>query len=343
MTRQVPTGQILIGDVRQRLAELPDSSVDCVVTSPPYWNLRNYGHKDQIGAEATVDDWAAQIAAICSDVARVLTPTGSLWLVLGDGYSRHPKEGAAKKSLLLGPSRVALLLTRSGWLLRSQIVWHKPNPTPSSARDRFTPNHEVLFHLVRQSHYHFDLDACREPAKTAATGPARKTAQAYLPREAVPALGGGTSPRVDLNHGLARMKSAGLTSHPLGKNPGSVWSVSTGSYRGAHWASYPVELIRRPILAGCPERVCATCDRPWRRAERLHDGRWLATGPLEPVCPHTTWRRGILLDPFLGSGTSAVAAEMYGRDWIGIELNPDYAALAKQRLATWRAEQDRAA
>lgn len=339
----LPTGRILVGDLRERLAELPDASVDAVITSPPYFGLRDYGHNDQIGAEPTVDDWAAQIAGTCDDLARVLTPTGSLWLNLGDGYSRHPSEGSPKKSLLLGPSRVALRLIRSGWLLRNVVVWSKPNPTPSSVRDRFTTSHEVIYLFTRQAQYHFALDAVREPAKTAAAGPAHSEARTYLPREAVPSLGGGKSPRVDLNHGLAAMKTAGLASHPLGKNPGDVWTVPTGSYRGAHFATFPLELVRRPILAGCPERVCSVCDRPWRRTDRLHDGRWLATGPLEPVCPHSSWRRGIVLDPFMGVGTVALAAELHGRDWVGIELNPDYAELAENRLATWRAEQKEAA
>lgn len=120
--------RILVGDVRQRLAELPDASVDCVITSPPYWNLRDYGQEGQIGAEANVEAWAAEIATICSDLGRVLTPTGALWLNLGDSYSRHPLDGAKKKSLLLGPQRVAIRLTRARWLLRNVVVWSKKNP-----------------------------------------------------------------------------------------------------------------------------------------------------------------------------------------------------------------------
>ena len=116
----LPLNRILIGDVRERLHELPDASVDCIITSPPYFALRNYGHDDQLGAEPNVDAWAARIAAVCNDLARVLTPTGALWLNLGDGYSRHPREGTSKKSLLLGPQRVALRLT----LDRSQFCGH---------------------------------------------------------------------------------------------------------------------------------------------------------------------------------------------------------------------------
>jgi DNA modification methylase len=326
--------------VRQRLAELPDASVDCVITSPPYFALRDYGHSGQIGAEATVDDWAAEIAAVCNLLARVLRPSGSLFLNLGDGYSRHDREGAAKKSLLLGPSRVALRLTRSGWLLRNQIIWAKSNPTPSSVRDRFSNTHEFVYFFTRQSGYHFDLDAVRVPAKTALAGPRRKQARTSLPREAVPTLGGGTSPRVDLNHGLAGMKTAGLSSHPLGKNPGDCWELATSNYRGAHFATFPLALVEKPLIATCPERVCTSCNQPWRRAKQLQNGRRLAVGPLKASCScRAAWRPGRVLDPFLGSGTVALAAEMNGRDWVGIEINAGYAELAHQRLADWRAKQ----
>ncbi|WP_410669460.1 DNA-methyltransferase [Amycolatopsis sp. cmx-4-68] len=342
--RPFPRNQILVGDVRERLAELPDASVDCVITSPPYFAMRDYGHNGQIGAEADVEAWAEEIAGICDQLARVLIPTGALWLNLGDGYSRHEREGAEKKSLLLGPARVALRLTRSGWFLRNTIVWAKPNPTPSSVRDRFTNAHEYVYFFTKQAKdYHFDLDAVREPAKTAGAGRTSSRARPSLPRTAVPSLGGGRSPRVDLNHGLARLKRAGIASHPLGKNPGDWWVEATGSYRGAHFATFPLRLVRRGLLATCPERVCVTCAKPWQRApQRLH-GRLLATGPLRPACPcRADWRPGTVLDPFLGSGTTALAAEMYGRDWVGIELNPDYAQLAEERLAAWRATQARA-
>lgn len=327
--------RILIGDVRTRLRELPDASVDCVITSPPYWALRDYGHPDQIGAEPTVEAWADEIATVCAELACVLVPTGSVWLNLGDSYSRHPREGTPKKGLLLAPQRVALRLSRTGWLLRNHIVWAKPNPTPSSVRDRFTASHEVLYFLTRQARYYFDLDPVRETARTTA-GPARRPARAYLPREAVPSLGSGSSPRVDLNHGLAQMKTAGLSSHPLGKSPGDVWTVPTGSYRGAHFATFPLGLIRRPLLTTCPKRVCVVCSLPWRRTTQMVNGRRLATGPLGPNCPHWQWRPGRVLDPFMGAGTVALAAEMHERDWVGIELNPAYAALAEARLAEQR-------
>lgn len=336
-TPDLPLNQILIGDARVRLAELPDAAVDTILTSPPYWALRDYGHSDQLGAEATVDAWADEIAALAVEFARVLTPTGSLWLNLGDSYARSPKDGANKKSLLLAPQRVALRLTRSDWLLRNQIIWSKTNPMPSSVTDRLTTTHEFVYFFTRTQHYHFDLDAIREPTGTPAPAVKRLTHSTYPPRTAVPALGKGISPRVDLNQGLAAMKVSGRASHPLGKNPGDVWRLATANYRGAHFATFPAELVRRPLLSTCPERVCTECGTPWRRAVQVIDGRKLATGPLRSTCGHQGWRQGRVLDPFLGSGTVAVAAEKHGRDWLGIELNPAYAELAKRRLADWRA------
>ncbi|MGH3928202.1 MAG: DNA-methyltransferase, partial [Pseudonocardiaceae bacterium] len=162
----LPLNRILVGDARARLAELPDAAVDSIITSPPYWALRDYGHDGQLGAEATVDAWADEIAALAVEFARVLTPTGSLWLNLGDSYARTPNDGAAKKSLLLAPQRVALRLTRSGWLLRNQVIWAKTNPMPSSVADRLTTTHEFVYFFTRAQRYHFDLDAIREP-----TGP----------------------------------------------------------------------------------------------------------------------------------------------------------------------------
>jgi site-specific DNA-methyltransferase (adenine-specific) len=330
---ELPLNRILVGDVHERLKELPDASADCIITSPPYFALRDYGMGGQIGAETDVEAWAADIAAVGAELGRVLAPGGSLWLNLGDGYARHAREGAEKKSLLLGPQRVALRLTRAGWLLRNQIVWAKRNPMPSSVTDRLSTTHEFVYFFTRQPTYYFDLDAIRAPAVTP-TRNGRRSQTSYPPKTAVPFVG--RAPRVDLNHGLQALKASGRESHPLGKNPGDVWHLATAGYRGAHFATFPVELIRKPLLATCPARVCARCGQPWRRAPQVIDGRKLAIGPLRTGCPHADWRPGRVLDPFMGSGTVALAAETYGRDWLGIELNPDYAALAEQRIAEWR-------
>lgn len=333
----LPLGQILLGDARERLRELPDESVNCVITSPPYFQLRNYDHDNQLGTEATVEAWATDIAAVCQEIWRVLRPDGALWLNLGDGYARHEREGTRKKSLLLGPQRVALRLTRSGWLLRNVAVWAKKNPMPSSVRDRLSNTHEFVYFFTKQPNYFFDLDAIREPGSSGSANRPRATARNYLPRTAVPSLGNGTAPRVDLNQGIAAMKAEGREMHPLGKNPGDTWLLSTASYHGAHFATFPAELVRRPLLATCPPAVCTACGKPWQRAMQEIDGRKLATGPLRRACDcHASWHSGVVLDPFMGSGTVALAAEEHGREWIGIELNSEYAALAEQRLADRR-------
>jgi site-specific DNA-methyltransferase (adenine-specific) len=273
----------------------------------------------------------------------VLRPDGALFLNLGDGYSRHPKEGADRKSLLLGPERLALRLTKTGWLLRNKVVWAKRNPMPSSVADRLTTTHEFVYFFTRAADYYFDLDVIREPAMSGAvppqSSPRRRRSAHYPPRAAVPNLHGGTSPRVDLNQGLVELKVAGRESHPLGKNPGDVWTIATASYRGAHFATFPLELVHRPLLASCPERACSECGQPWRRAPQVIHGRSLAVGPLRPTCRcRASWQPGVVLDPFMGSGTVALAAENHQRDWIGVELNPAYAALAEQRLADNRCQ-----
>lgn len=332
---ELPLNRVLVGDARSRLAELPDGVADCVITSPPYWALRDYGHGNQIGSESSVDAWADEIVAVCHQLGRVLSPTGALWLNLGDSYARTSRDGAAKKSLLLAPQRVAVQLTRAGWLLRNQIVWAKKNPMPSSVGDRLTTTHEFIYLFTKQSQYYFDLDSIRVPAVTPSHG-GRGGQAIYPPREAVPSLGNGTTPRVDLNQGLAGMRARGQESHPLGKNPGDVWHISTASFRGAHFATFPLELVRRPLLSTCPERICMECGAPWRKANQVINGRRLAVGPLRADCRHAAWRPGLVLDPFLGAGTVALAAEQHQRDWLGVELNPAYAAMAEQRLAEWR-------
>ena len=145
------------------------------------------------------------------------------------------------------------------------------------------------------------------------------------------------SPRIDLNHGLASLKATDQQSHPLGKNPGDVWQLATAAYRGAHSAVFPPDLVRRPLLATCPQRLCTACGQPWRRAQQRRDGRLLAVGPLRAGCRcQADWTAGVVLDPFMGSGTVALVAEQHQRDWLGIELNPVYVELAEARLRSAR-------
>jgi DNA modification methylase len=333
MKERIERNRIIIGDAYEQLIKLPDANIDTVITSPPYFGLRDYGHWRQVGLESNVELWADRLLTICREIGRVLKPSGSLWLNLGDSFSNHPRQGTPNKSLLLGPQRLALKLVRDGWLLRNQIIWAKPNGMPSSVTDRFSCKYEVILLLVRSRHYFFDLDPVRErpisPRRPKTVG-----SNLYLPPDAQPPRHYG----LDLNAGLSRLKAAGHPSHRLGKNPGDVWTQPTGGYRGAHFATFPLRLIERPLLATCPECVCAACGAPWRR-QTADRGPNPSLGLLRPDCGcRAAGEPGIVLDPFLGSGTVAIAAEQHGRDWIGIELNPRYAALAKQRLADHRSK-----
>jgi site-specific DNA-methyltransferase (adenine-specific) len=319
--------RILVGDARERLRQLPDCFVDCVVTSPPYFQLRNYQHDGQLGLEVDVDGWVRDLRSVLREVQRALVPTGSVWLNLGDRYSTG-REGAAAKSLLLGPERLALALIADGWIVRNKIVWAKRNPMPSPVSDRLSCTWEVVYLLARQRNYFFDLDAIRTPH--ASTKARAKTSCAW----SVPPAWR-VSP--SSNSGLDELSAAGRIGHPLGKNPGDVWHLSTAAYRGPHHAVFPVGLVERPIKAGSPEQRCRRCRRPWRRATIRRLGHVALRGELAPSCDcRAPAEPGLVLDPFIGSGTTAIAAEQYGRNWLGIELNSDFARLAAERISAVR-------
>lgn len=333
---ELPHKQVLRGDALQRLGELPERSIDCVVTSPPYFLLRDYGVTGQIGLEGSVEEWVASLRPIFAELARVLKPGGGLWLNVADTFSRAAKSGAAPKSMLLAPERLLLALGEDGWLVRSKVIWAKPNTMPNSVVDRLNTTYEPIYFLVRSPRYFFDLDAIREPV----TPSARHLDIAKPHRAARPlreAVEGGASPI-------------------LGTNPGDVWRIPTKGFRGAHFATFPPELIRRPILATCPERICTQCGRAlkhevstWRVPlggsriaakpkdrfvmrfpERWHTLRQV--GALVPCGCGAPTVRGVVLDPFFGAGTTGLVAEQLGRDWIGIELSDDYARIAEARI-----------
>jgi DNA modification methylase len=319
----LPRRQILLGDAATVLRSLPNASVDTVITSPPYFLLRNYGEADQLGNEQTVEEYVDRLVEVCDALGAVLKPTGSLWLNLGDSYSRHDRYGAPPKSQLLAPERLVLRLVEHGFVLRNKLVWSKPNPMPASVGDRLTCSWEPIYFLVRSPRYFFDLDAIRVPHLTTrrrTTGPTRPGK--YDGRER-PWAG----PLAGANDGLARLHRGGRAGHRLGKNPGDVWSVPTAGFAGAHFATFPTRLITRPILATCPRRTCQSCGQPWR-----HRG-----AVLQPVCAcRSPGVPGVVLDPFIGSGTVAVEAERLGRDWLGIELSAVYQDLALERIASAR-------
>jgi len=329
----LPLNRVLVGDALTTLRSLPSASVDCVVTSPPYWGLRNYQTDGQIGLEASVHGWVGSLVTVLDEVARVLRPTGVLWLNVADSYSRTAAHGAPPKGFVLGPERLLLALARRGWRLRSRVVWAKSNPMPTSVKDRLSCTWEPVYLLVRSHRYWFDLDAAREPA-TSHRRPVQRAATAMsrrAPDWAGPLANGDQS-------GLGRMHVEGRSAHPLGRNPGDVWRLPTAGFRGAHFATFPPSLVRRPILAGCPERVCGRCGQAWRRQLAKTVGHVAVLGAMAPGCHcDAPTRPGLVLDPFFGAGTTGLVAEQLGRDWLGIELNPTFAALATERIATARA------
>jgi DNA modification methylase len=317
--KSLPRNTILTGDAASVLASLPEASVDCVITSPPYYQLRDYGMPGQLGLEKTVEEWVENLRTVAQAVARVLKPSGAFWLNLGDSFSRHPRYGAPPKGLLLAPERLVAALASDGWLVRNKVIWAKPNPMPSPIRDRLSLTWESLYLLVRTPRYFFDLDAIREP-HTSAGGRTARPPQGARPVWSGPLAGGS-------HDGLRRARTSGLPGHPLGKNPGDVWRIATRGFPGAHFATFPPELVRRPILATCPALVCSERGKPWGPAISR------AGGPTGPACRFAASPRpGVVLDPFFGTGTVGLVARELGRDWLGIELKPEYVEIARQRL-----------
>ena len=318
-----PRNRILVGDAVEQLRRLPEHSVDTIVTSPPYHLLRRYGGgQGEIGTETHIEEYVDQIVAVCDELAGVLKPSGSLWLNLGDSFSRHRRYGATPKSMLLAPERILLALAARGWIVRSKVIWAKTNHLPSSVRDRLTLSWEPLYFLTRSPQYYFDLDAIRVPHRSR-----RGLRKTFNGRYAV-AKPEWVGPLAGSNDGLMKAHAEGRVGHVLGKNPGDVWRLATAGFRGAHVAAFPEKLVERPILAACPERTCENCGQPWQRPAGI-DGQ-----ALEPTCQcDAGWQPGVVLDPFMGSGTVGVVATRHGRDWLGVELNPVYAADATKRIA----------
>ena len=304
---------IHIGNCLDILPTLETGSVQTCVTSPPYFGLRDYGMPDQIGLEATPDEFVAAMVAVFREVRRVLRDDGTLWLNLGDSYARDSRvrwdntlhtdrewkcdqamrnapnlvrdAGMKPKDLIGIPWMVAFALRADGWYLRQDIIWSKPNPMPESVRDRCTKAHEYLFLLSKSPRYYFDIEAMKEPAVGNAKGAAATFKRNGSKREqCIPGQAYGTHrpDREDVAYNETR-------------NRRSVWSVATKPFKGAHFATFPVDLIEPCILAG---------SKPG----------------------------DLVLDPFMGAGTTAVAASMHGRRWVGCELNPEYHAIATKRL-----------
>lgn len=329
--KALPRNTILAGDARGVLGDLLPESVDCCVTSPPYANrLRSYGGgSGELGQEPDIAEYVQSLREVLRGVRRVLKPTGSLWLNVGDGYSRNQRQGAPRGSLMLTPQRVALALAADGWIVRNVAIWHKPNPLPQSAADRLSPTYEVVIFAAKSRRCFFDLDSIRIPHRSA------DRARVAL-KEATRRYQGN-------NTGLGKLKAAGRVGNAAGKNPGDVWTIPTAVDRLGHQATFPEALIERPILATCPERICVQCDSAWTRPTRIKSRKtsegMLHTrevGELRRCECFAPSRPGVVLDPFMGTGTTALVAERLRRDWLGIELNPTYIKLADDRLRSAR-------
>jgi DNA modification methylase len=377
------TVQVLTGDARDLLPTLPERSVQCVVTSPPYWNLRSYlpaEHDDkarEIGAEASPAAFAQTLVDVFALVHRVLRDDGTCWVNIGDSYAGirgntaekpgHDNkaahgttysfrgvgvpEGIPPKSLCLIPQRLAIALQDWGWIVRSVIVWAKPNPMPESVQDRPTTAHEYILLLAKQERYYYDATAVAEHA---VKGDAHAGARNWRP----------------MHDGNQRRYEGQSDSDRTTRNLRSVWTVATEPYAAAHFATFPQKLIEPCILAGSSPRACPTCRAPWRRVVEHKEpvriggnagvshahadgpmyrggkGQWDAghmpmVRPVETTgwqptcfCPENDGSgRCVVLDPFGGSGTTAMVATKHGRDAILIDLNPAYAVLQDDRTS----------
>lgn len=325
------TVQILIGDALARLREMPAGSAHCVVTSPPYFGLRDYGMDGQMGLESTPAEFVAGMVELFREVRRVLRDDGTLWLNLGDSYctvphgpkmrnfadpklpqressgqaNRQSLPGLKHKDLIGIPWRVAFALQDDGWFLRQDIIWAKPNPMPESVKDRCTKSHEYLFLLSKSPRYYYDSDAIAEGVADATVERLSQDVDGQAGSDRVPGKRNGPMKAVGRSRGLPPRHTKYLeTSDQSGlddvgrggkRNKRSVWTVATQPYTGAHFATFPPALIQPCILAGCPAG-------------------------------------GTVLDPFGGAGTTGLVAERHGRNAILIELNPEYADMARDRL-----------
>jgi DNA modification methylase len=281
--------RILQGDCRDVLATLPDAAVQCCVTSPPYYGLRDYGVDGQIGLEQTPDEYVAQLVEVFRGVRRLLREDGTLWLNLGDSYAMSTKgaggrgkqhtnngsvmqdrrwqipQGIKPKDLLGIPWRVAFALQADSWWLRSAIVWHKPNPMPESVTDRPTSAYEMVFLLAKSARYFFDAEAIQEPMTESAM--ARLKSPRYQNSKNRPDVNYG-NPKTD-EATRARQVASGM------RNSRNVWTIATQPYSEAHFATFPPELAERCIKAGTSEKgCCAKCGAPWVRVVEKGEPDW---------------------------------------------------------------------
>lgn len=437
--------RIIVADVRDGLAQLPDHSIDCVVTSPPYWGLRDYDLEPQVwdgdadcehcwepaatdaahdkhnskqpaspqkrvgfnqrvaehratdfgrsctkcntwegclGLEPTIEVYLRHLLAIFDDIRRVLKPTGTCWVNLGDCYRGGWNLSASgkfrdtsltnvqSKSLCLVPHRFAVAMIERGWIMRNHVVWHKPNCLPQPVRDRFTNTWDHMLLFVKQPRYWFNLDAVRVPHRTKFKRPIKVDPV----RSRLPASGPtrGKNPG-DCWQAPIDTQSSEATAPP--PDVGDLWVIPTRPSKNAHFATFPERFVELPIRAGCPPLVCKRCGVPKRdirhipanpnafdislrdakagvrklpgkqisadRAAQYDEATYAAQAREVAISEGCSCRRGfhkgIVLDPFMGSGTVAVVARRFARDFVGFECKPAYAEIARQRLRRGRA------
>lgn len=337
--------KVLHGDCREVLKTLHDESVHCVVTSPPFFNLRDYGVEGQIGLENTLTEYIETMVGVFREIKRVLRKDGTVWLNLGDCYAgagdrsnggKGYEHGQGKrnktpdveiglkpKDLIGVPHKVAFALQADGWWLRSDIVWEKPNAMPDSVQDRPTRSHEYIFFLTKSDTYYYDIEATREPHTTK-----------NLAYEMTKASKWGKKKEFTNKPNIADYQDPNNmhSYNPNGRNRRTVWRVNTTPYSGSHFAVYPEQLIEPCILGGSPTKVCTNCGGGWWRIVG-NITNWVAGCKCVIEGEPYPTKQAVVLDPFFGSGTTGKVAMKHGRDAIGIELNPEYTALIEKRLA----------
>ena len=327
---------IYTGNCLDILPTLPAQSVHCCVTSPPYWGLRDYGHADQLGNERTPAEYVQRMVQVFREVKRVLRDDGTVFVNLGDTYG-------SGKQLTGIPWRVAFALQDDDWILRQDIIWHKPNPMPESVQDRCTKAHEYVFLLTKQPRYYYDAEAVKEE-----NSPTSKMGGVYA----------NDSKQTQCGNGHSGIAAEGKINIWAGRNRRSVWTVTTSPYKGAHFATMPPKLVEPCILAGCPAQVCPSCGAGLKRMVSVVNsiGRVDKSGSdgfvdygmsrgragsaitdtigWQPTCNcgADQFSSGVVLDPFAGSGTTGAVATSLGRNFVGIELNPAYVELAEERI-----------
>jgi DNA modification methylase len=407
--------RILVGDALEQLRTLPDECVQCVVTSPPYWGLRDYGVAGQIGLETSPAEYIGRMVEVFREVRRVLRDDGTIWVNMGDCYAtgagavgdcpgggeqgerwkergpcrkqvpdrknpnagvptyqpnRMPIEGLKPKDLVGMPWRLAFALQADGWYLRSDNIWHKPNPMPESVTDRPTKAHEYVFLLSKSERYFYDAEAIKEPQEEGErTTRLRQMARGLTSKPYTIARDVLQTQPPQGKTGAARNLEARYRLALLGtRNRRTVWTITTKPFPEAHFATFPEEIPAICIGAGTSERgACSHCGAPLSRVLEVSKGRpergtgkgnpgideaaqrtkrlngqeladWKAENPNRtvgwvPTCKHSAGvGRCVVLDPFMGAGTTALVALKAGRDFIGVELNPEYAQLARERI-----------